>query len=535
MVGAIAVPSSYSGSTSYLTNLSVRSNAGSGSQTLIAGFVVAGTGSEAVLLRGDGPTLSDFGVDGALSDPVLKLFNSSGTEIDSNSKWDGSALLDLIFSEVGAFALPSGSNDAALYESALPVGSYTAEVVSAGGSQGTALLEVYDADLVEQSARFTNLSARSEVGTGANGLVAGFVVAGTAYESVLIRGSGPALSPFGVTGVLANPQLTLYDSAGHVIASDTGWGSAPVSGDSTVQAAVAGSSAAIFARAGAFAFPSNSPDCALVATLPPGAYTAVVSGLGDTTGVALVEVYEIASEGSGGAGSPPAFIVQPFSQTIGPGGSYTFNVAASGASSLQWFLNGSVIPGATSPTYVATLAGTYDVVATNSFGSTTSNEAMITIGAGTAGVSDLASAAGQVYYVTFNENILEALGVLQQHLGIEVGFSWDSNGIINNSATSNAGPDGATFTTKANGMVAVGPGSGTKASTLRFEWIYNDSTGTLIAIYFDGVYFPPSAGQGTGTFAGIASIVYSTVSENAFADSGFVAAFEPEPPASTSF
>jgi hypothetical protein len=343
------------------------------------------------------------------------------------------------------------------------------------------------------------------------------------------------LSPFGVSGVLANPQLTLYDSGSHVIASNTGWGSAPVSGNSSLQVAVAEASSAIFTQAGAFPFPSNSPDCAFVATLPPGAYTAVISGVGNTTGVALVEVYEVAHEGSGGAGSPPAFITQPFSQTIGPGGSFTFIVSASGEASFQWFLNGNAIPGATDPTYVATLAGAYDVVATNSFGSTASNQATITIGEGSASVTNLANAAGQVYFVTFDENILHALGVLQQHLGIEVGFSWDSSGIISNSTTSNAGPDGATFTTKANGTVEVGPGSGTTASTLRFEWVYNDSTGTLVAIYFDGVYFPPPSHQGTGTFAGIASIVYSTVSENAFADSGFVAAFEPEPPAFTSF
>jgi hypothetical protein len=307
LLGILVGLALYSGTTSYLTNISVRSSAGFGAQTLIAGFVVAGTGSEAVLLRGDGPSLSEFGVPGPLPDPVLELFNSTGTKIDSNSKWDGSALLDLIFSEVGAFALPSGSSDDALHEAALPAGTYTAEVLSAGGNKGVALLEVYDADLGAHSARFTNLSARSQVGTGGNGLVAGFVVAGTTYESVLIRGSGPALSPFGVSWVLANPQLTLYDSGSHVIASNTGWGSAPVSGNSSLQVAVAEASSAIFTQVGAFPFPSNSPDCAFVATLPPGAYTTVISGVGNTTGVALVEVYELAHESSGGAGSPPAF------------------------------------------------------------------------------------------------------------------------------------------------------------------------------------------------------------------------------------
>jgi len=362
--------------TSRLVNLSVRSNAGSGSQTLIAGFVIGGSGSKAVLVRGDGPSLTQFGVSGALPDPVLGLYNSASAKIGSNSKWGGSSLLSGVFSQVGAFALPANSLDAALYQT-LSVGAYTAQISSTNGDTGVALVEVYDADQGTPASRFVNLSARSQVGTGAQALIAGFVIAGAARETLLVRGDGPALSQFGVGGVLANPQLTLFDSTGKAIATDTGWGSAPVIGSSTVQATVTEATAATFTQVGAFALPANSPDCAFVATLPPGAYTANVSGVNNTTGVALVEVYEVPSG--------PVFTTQPSSQTINSGGSYTLTVAVSVSATFQWYLNGVAIPGATGSSYLATQAGTYTVVATDANGSTTSSAAVITIGGGGGG------------------------------------------------------------------------------------------------------------------------------------------------------
>jgi hypothetical protein len=372
-------------STSRLINLSVRTNAGSGSQTLIAGFVIGGSGSKSVLLRGDGPSLLQFGVTGELPDPQLSLFNSSSTEIASNSKWGGSAALSNLFNEVGAFALPVGSNDAALYET-LPAGAYTAQVSSTSGDTGVVLIEVYDADTGTPASRFVNLSARSEVGTGAQNLIAGFVIGGSGTETVLVRADGPALAAFGVSGVLAVPQLTLYDSGGDAIATDTGWGNATVRGTSSVQSSVSLATAATFSEVGAFALPANSADCAFVATLPAGAYTANVSGVNSTTGVALVEIYEIKSAGGGG-NSAPVFTSEPSGQTITSGGSYTFDVSVSASATLQWYLNGVAIPGATGASFTATQAGTYTVVATNAYGSTTSSPASITVGSGGGGGS----------------------------------------------------------------------------------------------------------------------------------------------------
>jgi septal ring-binding cell division protein DamX len=101
------------------------------------------------------------------------------------------------------------------------------------------------------------------------------------------------LTSFGVTGALATPVLTLFDSAGKVIATDIGWTNAPSGGSSSVTATVGVATPAAFAQVGAFALPSGSADCALVASLPPGTYTVQVAGAGNTTGVALVEVYEL--------------------------------------------------------------------------------------------------------------------------------------------------------------------------------------------------------------------------------------------------
>lgn len=265
-----------------LINLSVRTNAGTGAQTLIAGFVVGGTGSKQVLVRAIGPALTQFGVPGALADPRLGLFDSGSFEIANNSGWGGTTSLTNAFALVGAFPLTAASRDAALL-STLPAGGYSAQAASSSGGTGVALVEAYDADPGTPSARFINLSARTVAGTGAQTLIAGFVLSGNVPKTFLIRGVGPGLNQFGVTGTLANPRLELHttvNSADTTVASNAGW-----AGASALSAA--------FAQVGAFALPPTSADAALLITLTPGSYTAQVTGAGGTTGVALVEIYEV--------------------------------------------------------------------------------------------------------------------------------------------------------------------------------------------------------------------------------------------------
>ena len=264
-----------------LINLSVRTSAGTGAQTLIAGFVVGGTGSKQVLLRAVGPTLGVFGVTGVLADPRLGLFSGS-TETATNSGWGGTPALTNAFTSVGAFALGATSRDAALL-SPLSAGGYSAQVVSASGGTGVALVEAYDVDGATSATRFINLSARTVAGTGAQTLIAGFVLSGNVPRTLLIRGIGPGLNQFGVTGTLANPRLELHTTINNVdttIATNTGWGGSPTLVN-------------VFARVGAFQLSASLPDAALLITLQPGAYTAQVAGAGGTTGVALVEVYEV--------------------------------------------------------------------------------------------------------------------------------------------------------------------------------------------------------------------------------------------------
>jgi sugar lactone lactonase YvrE len=290
---------------SHLTNLSARAYVGTGSQILVAGFVARGPSPKQILIRGDGPALSQFQVAGVLANPQLALFDSTPAIIATNTGWNnassaGTSTVSAVFQpattgafdQVSAFLVPAGSADCAML-ALLPSGAYTAQVSGVGNTAGVALAEVYDADTGTPASHLINLSARAFVGTGSQVLIGGFNIYGGSSETVLIRGIGPALSQFGVTGVLVSPQLTLYDSAGNVVATNAGWGSVPVPGNSTVQAGLQAATAAVMSSVNAFALMRGLPDCAMVATLPPGSYTAEVSGVGGVTGVALVEVYDI--------------------------------------------------------------------------------------------------------------------------------------------------------------------------------------------------------------------------------------------------
>lgn len=256
-----------------LVNLSIRSNAGVGSETIIIGFVTVGTGAKQFLLRGIGPTLATLGVTGALADPTLKLYTGS-TVIVENDNWGAGGALRDAATAVGAFQLPDNSKDAALLQT-LGAGAYTAQV---GGGAGVALVETYEVG-ANAATRLTNLSARAQVGTGADILIAGFVIAGQGPRTLLVRAIGPGLTQFGVTGVLADPRLDIF-SGSTLVQTNDNWG---------------GTAALIetFTKVGAFALPAASRDAVLQVTLQPGAYSAQISGVGGTTGAGMVEVYEI--------------------------------------------------------------------------------------------------------------------------------------------------------------------------------------------------------------------------------------------------
>jgi hypothetical protein len=280
----------------WIVNLSSRAYAETGANELIAGFVTTGPNQKTVLIRGDGPSLgvAPFNITDALTDPQLTLVaNGAATPLAVTNGWAPS--LASTFAQVGAFPFAAGSHDDALLETLSP-GGYTAQVTSATTNNGVALAEIYDADGLAPTDRLINISARAFVGTGGHILIGGFVIGGSTPQTVIIRADGPSLgaTPFNLGGALANTTLTLESESGAVIASNSGWGNAPTSGAGAAGGIVIQPlTAALSAKVGGFALTTNSGDSGIVATLPPGAYTAEVSGTSGTTGIALVEIYEV--------------------------------------------------------------------------------------------------------------------------------------------------------------------------------------------------------------------------------------------------
>jgi hypothetical protein len=279
-----------------LSNLSsrVRIAANDASRSAVAGFVITGNASKQVLIRAIGPSLATFGINDAVPGAQLQLFDQSSRVIAQNDGWSNDAAIAAAGERVGAFKLPGGSRDSALLVT-LPPGAYTAHVGATGS--GIALLEVYDAttSTVLSTEQLINISTRGFVDSGDGKLIAGFAVSGDAPKRVLVRGIGASLTGFGVPGALADPVLELYTAGGTtLIARNDNW-STPQSG--TV-AGAAGTAAEILSAAqatGAFPLESGSKDAAVLITLMPGSYSAVVSGANQTTGAGLVEVYEVSN------------------------------------------------------------------------------------------------------------------------------------------------------------------------------------------------------------------------------------------------
>jgi hypothetical protein len=291
--------------TDRLVNISTRGLVGDGEKAMFAGFVITGSVPKAVLVRASGPTLGSFGVPGAMDNPVLSIVKGVDV-VASNDDWASSSDASLLSStalRVGGFALNANSKDAALITTLAP-GVYSAQVARAAGSSvGLALVEVYDAgvDPGGESQKVVNISTRGEVKTGVEIMIAGFVITGNVPKKVLIRGVGPTLGSYGVGQTLTDPQLDLYNGT-TLVASNNDWGSNASASAETLVASNndwgsnASASAEMMAAAvqvGAFPLTAGTKDAAMLVTLAPGVYSAQVSGVGGTTGVVLLEVYEV--------------------------------------------------------------------------------------------------------------------------------------------------------------------------------------------------------------------------------------------------
>jgi sugar lactone lactonase YvrE len=257
--------------TAQLTNISTRASVQTGQGVAIGGFIVTGTDSKRVVVRGLGPTLTHYGVSGVLADPTLDLHDSRGS-IAKNDDWQTASNSNQIPSNLR----PPDSREAAILITLQP-GNYTAILSGKNGTPptGVGLVEVYDINS-GAFAELTNVSTRGFVGTGDNVMIGGFITSGgNGFTQVLVRGLGPTLTQFGVTGVLADPALTLADSNGNRT-SNNNW-------KDMQQAAIQATGLA----------PPNNLESAILVTVPPGNYTAILSGNGGGTGIGLVEVYKL--------------------------------------------------------------------------------------------------------------------------------------------------------------------------------------------------------------------------------------------------
>jgi Matrixin len=258
-----------------LRNLSTRGFVGTGDNIMIGGLIVQGSQPATLILRAIGPSLSAGGIAGALADPTITVYDSNQSQIATNDDWFTSADAETIAS----FHLdPPNSRESALYLTLQP-GAYTAVVQSFTNAQsppttGLGLFELYD--LSTSGGRAGNISTRGQVLGGDNVLIGGMIIGGTETKTVIVRAIGPSLGAAGIANPLSNPTLELYDSNGAIVQSNDDWQQGP-DAQTITDAGLA---------------PANSKESALYATLNPGAYTAIVQGVGGATGVGLVEVYD---------------------------------------------------------------------------------------------------------------------------------------------------------------------------------------------------------------------------------------------------
>jgi arylsulfate sulfotransferase len=253
-------------------NLSTRGAVSVGDNVLIGGFIVTGTEPKTIVLRALGPSLSSYGLSGVLSDPVLSVYNSSRTLIATNDNWQSDPNHFVVESNGLTPANPLESATAQI----LAPGAYTVIVTGHDPTPGIGLVELYDLSPLSNST-VKNMSTRGSVGTADDVLISGFIVGDVDSATVVVRALGPSLAASGVSGVLSDPTLTIYDSTGTAIATNDNWQ------DNTN---------AIDVQRNGLA-PPNPSESALVLHLPAGRYTAIVTGANAGTGVALAEVYTL--------------------------------------------------------------------------------------------------------------------------------------------------------------------------------------------------------------------------------------------------
>jgi hypothetical protein len=278
------------GPVSTLGNISTRAFVQTGNNVMIGGFMVQGTEPKRVIIRAIGPELAHHGVPNVLSNPTLELHDGTGALIASNDNWVTTIIGGIITASQARDILDSGHAPGDPRESAiiadLPAGNYTAIVRGVDNMTGVALVEVYDLS-PETHSILGNISTRSFVQTGDDVMIGGFIVQGNEPKKVIVRAIGPELSapPYNIPDALANPTLELHNGSGALIGSNDNWMTTIIGGLIT-------SDQRLDIQNSGYA-PRDGRESAIIAELPPGNYTAIVRGVNNTTGVALVEVDDL--------------------------------------------------------------------------------------------------------------------------------------------------------------------------------------------------------------------------------------------------
>lgn len=255
-------------------NISTRGFVGTGDDALIGGFIIQDNAKK-VVVRALGPSLTSAGVPGVLIDPVLDLYNANGTLLARNDNWRDSPSAA---SQIQALGLaPANVHESALIRT-LPAANYTAIVRGLHNTTGIGLVEIYDVDAAGSTAQLVNVSSRGLVKTGAGGMIGGFIITGARPANVVVRALGPSLASSGISGFLPDPILELHDRNGALILTNDNWQ------QDSLQATQ------IFADGLA---PTSALESAAAVSLQAGNYTAVVRGARNSTGIGLVEMYNI--------------------------------------------------------------------------------------------------------------------------------------------------------------------------------------------------------------------------------------------------
>jgi hypothetical protein len=224
-----------------------------------------------MLIRGIGPSLTGSGVPNVLTDPVLELHGPGAFVTATNDNWRQTQEV-----EIQATGIPPTDDLESAIVAVLAPGAYTAVMRGNGNSSGVGLVEVYDLNQ-EVDSKLANLSTRAHVSTSENIVIAGFMLGGSSNDRIVVRGIGPSLSATGLADVLADPVLELRDTNGTLLNANNDWQDNAASAAELIAAGLA---------------PTNNLEAAIVTTLPPGGYTALLAGQNNGTGIGVVEVYD---------------------------------------------------------------------------------------------------------------------------------------------------------------------------------------------------------------------------------------------------